>query len=95
MRSRTLCPSLVTNGLIPPSGSACPIDGLLHTCNYKANPKKEFIILIGKISFHQLLPPCLLNNNEHFKGLLHWKPSNYCLSWFLPWKRPFVHPLKN
>ena len=35
MTSRILCPSLVTNGKSPPSGPACPMDGLLHTFNGK------------------------------------------------------------
>jgi hypothetical protein len=41
MTSRTLWPSLVTNGKSPPSGSACPMDDLLQTYNYKAKAKRE------------------------------------------------------
>lgn len=39
MTSRTLWPSLVSKGKSPPSGPACPIDGLLHTFDQQTKGK--------------------------------------------------------
>jgi hypothetical protein len=63
MTSRTLWPSLVTKGKSPPSGPACPMDGLLHTYNYRG----RYYFLI---SSYQPLAPGLINNNENFKVIL-------------------------